>query len=357
MSGSSTDLGELELLGPRAHGAACGQAALKTVAEDFQVDEVLDIPLSGGGEHLWLWVEKRNLNTEEAARRIARAAGVPLRMISYAGLKDRQALTRQWFSLHLPGKADPDLAAAENDSLRILKQARHTRKLQRGAHSANGFRLRLTQLQGDRQMLDERLERIRQRGVPNYFGLQRFGHGGGNLGEARRYAERHELPEQRNLRSRLLSSARSYLFNRVLAERVATGSWDQAQVGDLLAFTDSRSFFPAGEAECADPRLAALDLHPTGPLWGAGDSPATGASHDSEQRVAEEEAALRDWLVEAGMAHERRILRLPIGGLTWHYPEPDILQLEFVLPSGCFATCVVRELVDLAGQTDTSCVF
>ncbi|MBU2322980.1 MAG: tRNA pseudouridine(13) synthase TruD, partial [Gammaproteobacteria bacterium] len=87
---------ELELLGPRAHGEPCGQAVLKAIAEDFQVDEVLNIDLSGAGEHLWLWVEKRELNTEDAARRLARAAGVPLRAISYAGLKDRQALTRQW---------------------------------------------------------------------------------------------------------------------------------------------------------------------------------------------------------------------------------------------------------------------
>ena len=96
-------MNEHELLGPCAYGEPCGTAVLKAVAEDFQVDEVLDIPLAGEGEHLWLWVEKRELNTEEAAKRIARAAGVPLRLISYAGLKDRQALTRQWFSLHLPG--------------------------------------------------------------------------------------------------------------------------------------------------------------------------------------------------------------------------------------------------------------
>ena len=126
-------------------------------------------------------MEKRNLNTEEAAKRIARAAGVPLKLISYAGLKDRQALTRQWFSLHLPGKADPDLAAAEDDSLRLLQRVRHQRKLQRGAHSANGFRLRLTDLHADHAQLDARLERIRAQGVPNYFGLQRFGYEGGNL--------------------------------------------------------------------------------------------------------------------------------------------------------------------------------
>ncbi len=345
---------ELELLGPRAHGEPCGHALLKETTEDFQVDEVLDIPLTGEGEHLWLWVEKRGLNTEEAARRIAKAAGVPLKMISYAGLKDRQALTRQWFSLHLPGKADPDLGAAENDSLRILERTRHTRKLQRGAHAANGFTLRLTALEADRDALEVRLQCIAAEGVPNYFGLQRFGHEGGNLAGAREFAGRGELPEQRNLRSRMLSAARSYLFNRVVAERVAAGSWNRALVGDLLAFTDSRSFFPAGEAECTDPRLAILDLHPTGALWGKGESPAVAAVQALENGVGQREAALCDWLANAGMAHERRILRLPIGGLAWHYPRPDILQLEFVLPAGCFATAVVREIVDLspAGQTD-----
>lgn len=352
-------MNELQLLGPRAHGEACGRAVLKATAEDFQVDEVLDIPLTGQGEHLWLWVEKRGLNTEEAARRIARASGLPLKAVSYAGLKDRQALTRQWFSLHLPGKADPDLAAAQGDDLVILRSLRHNRKLQRGAHAANGFTLRLTALEADRDALGQRLQRIAEQGVPNYFGLQRFGFDGGNVEQARDFASRQELPVQRNLRSRLLSSARSYLFNQVLAKRVAAGTWNQAQVGDVLAFTTSRSFFVAGEAECSDPRLAALDVHPTGPLWGDGALPSVATVQALEQSVAEECAELVQWLIKADMAHERRILRLPIGGLSWHYPEPDILQLAFVLPAGCFATVVVRELLDLvpAGQTDTPCEF
>jgi tRNA pseudouridine13 synthase len=352
-------MNEFELLGPAAHGPACGTAVLKATAEDFQVNEVLDIPLEGEGEHLWLWVEKRGLNTEEAARRLARAAGVPLRAISYAGLKDRQALTRQWFSLHLPGKTDPELGPAENDSLKILKCVRHRRKLQRGAHAANGFTLRLTELKADKNELEQRLRKIASQGVPNYFGLQRFGHNGGNLEEACHYAQQGALPEQRNRRSRILSAARSYIFNQVLAQRVASERWNVAQVGDLLAFTDSRSFFPAGEAECTDPRLAVLDLHPTGPLWGEGDSPASGTVQQEEQGVATGAAELPAWLASAGLRHERRILRLPINGLSWHYPEPDILQLDFILPAGCFATVVVRELVTLgsAGQTDTPCDF
>jgi len=355
----SATLDEPALLGPTAWGEPCGSALLKHTAEDFQVNEVLDIPLSGAGEHLWLWVEKRNLNTEEAARRIARAAGVPVRAISYAGLKDRQALTRQWFSLHLPGKADPDLAAAEGDELRILERTRHSRKLQRGAHAANGFIIRLTALDADRAALEQRLAQLASGGVPNYFGLQRFGFDGGNLHEARHWAAQGTLPEQRNRRSRVLSAARSYLFNRVLAARVAEGCWSRALPGDRLAFTDSRSHFLAAEAECSDPRLAALDLHPTGPLFGAGELETAGAPQLLEQQLAAAEAGLAGWLAAAGLQQERRILRLPIGGLAWHYPATDTLQLEFVLPAGCFATVVVRELVRLLpnGTTESPCAY
>lgn len=349
---------EFELLGPSAHGAPCGQAVLKATAEDFQVNEVLDIPLSGAGEHLWLWVEKRQLNTEEAARHLSKTLDVPLRAISYAGLKDRQALTRQWFSLHLPGKSDPDWSKAETDRLRILQATRHSRKLQRGAHTANGFILRLTQCTASPSDVTARCQQLQRHGVPNYFGTQRFGFDGGNLSEALRYAEAKELPVQRALRSRLLSAGRSYLFNQILAQRVTEGTWDQAIPGDLLSFTDSRSFFAAdGVVECTDPRLEALDVHPTGPLWGEGDVETAGAIHTLESSLLEKHKALCLWLAQAKLKQERRILRLPIQALTWHYPESDILQLNFVLPTGCFATVVVRELVSLAGPTDISCAF
>lgn len=340
-------LDEMALLGPTAYGAPCGRAFLKQTAEDFQVNEVLDIPLSGSGEHLWLWIEKRELNTEDAARRLAKAAGVPLRAVSYAGLKDRQALTRQWVSLHLPGQQDPDLSAAESDSLRILERTRHSRKLQRGAHSANGFILRLTALEADKTALEQRLQQIAAEGVPNYYGLQRFGFDGNNVHEARHWAAEGTLPEQRNRRSRVLSAARSYLFNQVLAARVTAGDWAQARAGDVLSFTDSRSFFPAGEQECQDPRLQALDLHPTGPLAGAGELPSHGATLALEQTLLQTHAALVAWLAAADLRQERRTLRLPVADLAWHYPDPSTLQLAFTLPSGCFATAVVRELVQL----------
>lgn len=352
-------MNELELLGPLAWGPPCGSAQLKASAENFQVDEVLDIALSGSGEHLWLWVEKRMLNTEEAARRLAKAAGVSLRQISYAGLKDRQALTRQWFSIHLPGKDDPQLQAAEGEDLHILDQQRHSRKLQRGAHSANGFTIRLTDLKADHASLEKRLQIIAAQGVPNYFGLQRFGENGNNLLGAQEYAQRNELPVQRNLRSRLLSTGRSAVFNRVLAQRVRNASWNVAQVGDVLAFSGSRSYFLAGVDECDDPRLAQLDVHPTGPLWGDGELVSQGQTRADEQAVAASWPELCSWLVRAKLEQERRILRLPVQDLRWTFVTPECLQVQFVLPPGCFATVVLRELVELLSVTEAvqACEF
>lgn len=347
-----------DLLGPRAWGEPCGRAMLKASAEDFQVDELLDIPLSGTGEHLWLWIEKRQLNTEEVARLLARAAKVPFKNVSYAGLKDRQALTSQWFSVHLPGK-EVELSSVESERLRILQATRHTRKLQRGAHKANGFRIRLTQLTTDRDKITERLKHIQRSGVPNYFGVQRFGRNGANVQHAVHCAERQELPTQRNVRSRLLSTARSIIFNRILAARVADGSWQQAQLGDLLTFTQSRSHFLAAAQELLDPRLQELDLHPSGALWGRGELATQAQVLSLEQRVADNHAALCRWLEQAGLKQERRILRLPVAELSWCYPDENTLELRFNLPVGCYATAVIREIVELlpVNDVDVACEF
>lgn len=346
---------EIELLGPTAWAESCGNAQLKAIAEDFQVDEVLDIPLTGEGEHLWLWVEKRYLNTEEVAKRIAKAVQVPLRQVSYAGLKDKLALTRQWFSIHLPGKSDPDLSALESEQLHIAKKIRHQRKLQRGTHSGNGFIICLTQLQADKEALNERLTQIVSTGVPNYFGLQRFGFEGNNVIQALEFANQHHYPEQRNMRSRLLSSARSYLFNKVLAARVLNSTWNQVIEGDILSFTESRSFFPSNELESTDNRFAELVIHPTAPLIGEGELATTGAVFQLEQTILEHEPLLVNWLQAAGLKQERRILRLPVKSLTWDFIGTDRLQLSFTLPTGCFATSVIRELVSL--QVDDQCTF
>ena len=318
---------------------------IRVQPEDFQVEEVLGFEPEGEGEHLWLWLEKRSANTSWVAGQLARWAGVPPMAVGYAGMKDRHAVTRQWFSIHMPLRnAPPEPLVIEG----VVELARnwHRRKLKRGSHRGNGFVITLRDIQGDVQAADRMLATLAAAGVPNFFGSQRFGHGGGNIDQARHWlaaTRPARLPSAR--RGLLLSAARAWLFNQVLAQRVADGSWNRVLPGDCLAFTNSRSHFAAERLAADDKRFAELDVHVTGPLWGTGSAPVAGEVLALEQQLAIAEPQLCQWLENAELEQQRRILRLPIGGLTWHYPAPDCLEIEFTLPTGCFATAVLHELV------------
>jgi len=332
---------------PRAQGEPPVSGRLRERDEDFQVSEEIGFEPEGEGEHCLLLVRKRGANTEWVARQLAVHAGVPAGAVGYAGLKDRHALTTQWFSVHLPGRPEPDWGALPLPGVEILAAHRHRRKLQRGALRANRFRIHVRGLAGDRHALGERLQRVRLRGVPNYFGPQRFGREDGNLlaagalfaGELRR-VDRHR-------RGLWLSAARSQLFNEVLALRVARGDWDQALAGDRLQLRGSRSHFavPAVDQGLRE-RVLAFDLDPTGPLWGAGAALVSGEVADLEASVAERFPQWVAGLAAAGLRQERRPLRLAVDGLRAEPVDADDLLLGFALPAGAYATAVLRELVD-----------
>lgn len=329
---------------PHAFGPPPATGVMRNTPDDFQVEEELGFEPEGEGEHLWLWLEKRGINTDQVARHLARLAAVRLGDVSYAGLKDRHALTRQWFSIHLP-KGDAALAAQWHDTLwRVLRAAKARRKIRRGSLHGNRFIIALREVQGDRHVIEERLTRIAARGVPNYFGEQRFGHD--NIARAEAMARGELRVADRHLRGMYLSSLRSALFNAVLARRVREGSWDQALPGEALNLDGTHSFFviDAIDATIGD-RLAQGDIHPTGPLWGQGDPPSRGAALALElSALAECPALWQQACGDAGMKQERRPLRLLVKKLSWHWPSEDVLQLEFSLPAGCYATSVVREL-------------
>lgn len=319
---------------------------LRVTPEDFLVSERPLVAPAGSGEHVWLLIRKRLENTETLARRLARIAGVHPREVSYAGLKDRNAVTEQWFSVHLPGRPDPDWRPLDSAGVTLLRRERHTRKLRRGALRGNAFRLRVRALRGDAGELERRLQQIAAGGVPNYFGEQRFGRDAANLHSAQRLFAGSAGRLTRHQRGLALSAARAFLFNQVLAERVAQGSWNHALDGEVLQLAGSRSWFIA---QAADPelerRLRALDVHPTGPLAGAGHTPAGQACAALEKRVL---TAYDNWcagLARAGLRQERRPLRLVVESLVWTWPQPDCLELGFTLPAGAYATSVMRELV------------
>lgn len=338
---------------PRAHGGPVLSATVRAAPEDFRVEEIDGFAASGSGEHLLLTVEKRDMTTAFAARRIAEWAGVGEMAIGYAGLKDRHALTRQRFSVHLPKRIAPEIAVLSTDeagsgpALRVLVHDWHAKKLPRGALAGNRFVLMLRDVAGARDAIETRLQAIAARGVPNYFGEQRFGRGGDNAAKAlAMFGGRRVRREERTL---LLSAARSALFNRILAARVADGTWDRALEGEVWMLDGSRSVFgPEPWSAALGERLAAFDIHPSAPLWGRGELRTRAAARAVEEAALDDAVAaeLRAGLESAGLKQERRATRLRPQAMSWHWPGGHVLQIGFTLPAGCYATVVLSEIGD-----------
>ncbi|MCK9539542.1 tRNA pseudouridine(13) synthase TruD [Dokdonella sp.] len=330
---------------PFAHGGPVLRARLRAQAADFVVEEVLGFAPDGSGEHVFVQVEKIGANTDWVAGRLAAFARVPPAAVGYAGLKDRHALTWQTFSVHLPGRADPDWSALAVPGVRVLAAERHSRKLKRGAHRGNRFRICLREAEGDHERAAGRLAALAADGVPNYFGEQRFGRDGGNLELARALFAGQALP--RAQRGFALSAARAEIFNAVLAARVAAGSWNRGLDGEVWMLAGSQSVFgPEPMDEALARRVSAADIHPTGPLWGRGNLRSGAAVRVLEERIASEHADFAQGLERAGLAQERRALRLPVAGLAWEWQGGAELVLSFELARGSFATTVLRELCD-----------
>ena len=325
-----------------AHGGPPLEAQLRATPEDFIVEECLGFGADGEGEHALLEVTKRGHNTDWIARELARFADVSPVGVGYAGLKDRNAVTTQAFTVQLPGKADPDWAQFPH--AKVTSLGRHRRKLKRGALTGNRFVLTLREVQGEREVAEAVLAAIAEHGVPNYYGEQRFGRKGGNVARAEAMFEGRRV--DRKTRSLLLSAARSHLFNAVLDRRAGDGSWNQALAGEIWALAGSRSWFgPEAYDDTLAERLARGDIHPSGMLWGRGELPTAEAAREIEQAVADEHTVLTAGLEAAGMDQDRRPLRLMPAELAWHWPDEATLEVRFRLPPGAYATVVMRELM------------
>ncbi len=332
-------------------GAPGVSGRIRTAPEDFVVLEELGFTPTGSGEHVFLKVRKRSANTSWVAKRIATFAGVQPRAVSYAGLKDRHALAEQWFSVHLPGRTDPDWSLCREEDFTVLEQCRHSRKLKRGALRGNGFRIVVRDLRGDCGELEERLRRVAGQGVPNYFGEQRFGLDGGNLAHAEALFAGREGVKDRQQRGLYLSAARAHLFNQVLSRRVAAGSWNQLLAGEVMMLEGSHSIFTVTLVdEALRQRVETGDIHPTGFLWGLGELLSGAEVATLEQAVAAAFPLLCQGLEQAGLRQERRALRAPVRNLAWDWLEPHAVALQFRLPAGAYATAVLRELIGDAAE-------
>lgn len=320
---------------------------LKASPEDFRVDEVPSYLPCGAGPHLYLHVEKRGRTTRDAVRTLARSLGVQERDVGYAGLKDRAALTTQWLSF--PVARDPDPASLAAEGLRVLAASRHQNKLRPGHARGNVFEVLVRG--GDLGRASACAARLSEAGLPNFFGPQRFGKDGETAALGRALLAPEPSPEARRagrdrfLRRLALSALQASLFNRWLAERLADGLFAAALAGDPLKKLESGGLFLCEDPAADGPRVASFEVSPAGPMFGHKLKPAAGEPAAREARVLEAEGlTLADFARGGGEAEgTRRAARLPVAVALEAAPEG--YRARFELPSGSYATVVLRELM------------
>ena len=340
-------------------------AKLKSVAEDFIVEENITLEFSGEGEHCWLYIRKRGCNTDWVAQQLADYCGVKKMAVSYAGLKDRHAVTSQWFSVQLPGKPTPEWQAFESsfshpgsdENLEVLQCFRHNKKLQRGALKSNSFRVTLRELSDSSEaMLDclkQRCDQIAKYGVPNYFGAQRFGRNYNNLEQAEKLFARPRYRVARHKRSLYLSAARSWLFNCILSERVRREVWNRRLAGDVFMLNAKSACFKddGNTVDELNQRLSVNEINPTAILWGEGDIMVTAQAAELESSVIDRFPLFRDGLVSARLQAHRRSCRVIPEQMECFQLDENFV-VSFTLPAGSYATMVLAEIFSELHEAD-----
>ena len=338
-----------------AWGTPPVSGTLRREPGDFVVEEDLGFEPEGVGAHHWLLVRKTGCTTPFAARALARRFGAPLREIGFSGLKDRHAVTTQWFSAPAaPRAAEPEPGPVAED-IEIVRAARGRRKLRRGVHAGNRFSVALRAVHGDRGGFADRVRRLASEGAPNYFGAQRFGRDAGNVAAAALLLQGKGERRGRLSRGLHLSTARALLFNRVLHHRVESGAWNACLPGDAIVVAGRRRALAPGapprEGGTAAEWVAALRGHPTGPLWGRGDPGAAGEALALERAALAGCGGWRAGLEAAGLEAGRRALRVAPSDLEWEEIADGGLRVRFALPRGAYATAVLREIVQERSST------
>jgi len=333
------------------HGKPSGSGTLKSSPEDFLVTEDLGFGPDGDGEHLLLRIRKKGCNTRFVADYLAKYLKVHAREVSFAGQKDKHAITEQWFCVRLPGKEMPDMSRFTLEGCEVLEHARHRRKLRLGALKGNAFTLVLRNI-SDSYDADIRLQAIAKVGVPNYFGSQRFGINGNNLQQALRWAQSETPLRDRTKRSFWLSATRSALFNQIVSTRLVEKEVNQIIEGDALQLAGRGSWFVATpeEQDVLQARVDSGELLITASLPGDGDWGTQGAALAFEQACIAEEAVLLGLLKRERVEAARRAMLVQPQEFQWHWQDDTTVELKFWLPAGSFATSVVRELINTGGE-------
>lgn len=328
---------------PRVYGTPKSTACFKLSPEDFQVNEFFEGEFSGEGEHIVIKVEKRGLTTEELIKSLARLINKPVKLISYAGLKDRQALTTQWLSIHAPGEEIEGIETLEAPGWRVIESTRHNKKLRPGFLTGNHFIMTLRDI-SDEDDLVSRIEAVKASGVPNYFGEQRFGREGGNLIKAEEMLVQGRKVKDRFLKGMYCSAARSWLYNLILSKRVRNQTWNVPVAGDVMQLGGSNSIFVIDEVdEQIQQRIKERDISPASPLPGKGKNMVKGIAAELINEVYADSLPLINGLIQFGVEEAWRSNVLYAERFEYTIKDKTA-ELSFTLPAGAYATVVLREL-------------
>lgn len=328
---------------PRAFSDTGLSGVIRRENQDFQVTEVLGFAPDGQGEHWWMFVETSGMNTAHAALKLADANGLSPRDIGYSGLKDRHAITRQWFSLPAARLAESEPVFPDAPDWTLLEQVRHTRKLKRGTHQANQFGITICDVAGDIAVLESRADEISRLGLPNYFGAQRFGRQFANIDRAEAWAKSGGRLNRKQ-RGFVFSAARSAIFNTILGDRIRRNVWRSCLPGDRLNLNGSGSHFAAEQlSEDLRRRCERGDIHPTATLWGQEGSRLTMDAQEIECDLVDSVwPTLADALSRQKLKSDLRPLRALPEGLEFDRSKKT-LTLSFSLRRGVYATALLRE--------------
>ena len=331
------------------YGGPAVSGLLKSTAEDFIVTEKLGFEPSGGGEHLFLWIEKSMLTTHELIDHVASDFSIKSRDIGHSGLKDKIAVTRQWLSLYLPGQMKL-LELPEISEYKILDHAWHHKKLRTGTHRSNHFEVIIRNVEAVPEISWKQLDLIRSRGMANYFGAQRFGRQGDNVERAMQVLTntRRARKLSRNKRSLYISAMRSFLFNSVLCRRIELGYWDKPVAGDVFMLSGSQSIFYEKINDALLARFNQLDLSSTISLYGDGKRLLQDDALNLEDLVFAKNAAILQCLNQQKTSLQMRTTRVIVEDLIVEYDAvKKALRVEVTLPSGSYFTTLLDHFIDV----------
>ncbi len=318
---------------------------IKQAPEDFEVEEIPAYEPCGQGEHLFLWVEKRDMGAEYFGRQLAKRLDLPPGEVGMAGLKDRHAVTRQWVSV--PAAAEAKIGQLDGDGIRVLQVSRHGNKLRAGHLRGNRFRILVREPgPGAGDVSQPILERLRTHGLLNYYGPQRFGRDGETLRLGLAMLQGERGPRSGFLRKLALSAGQSALYNHYLGCRLREGLSRRVLPGDVMMKRPQGGMFVAEDVDREQARFEACETVHAGPMFGRKTFAAAGEAAEREARV----------LQEAGLSSERfhafgKLLQGTRRPNLVFLDEleaqecPEGIRLAFSLPSGSYATVLLRELL------------